>query len=146
MGYIIVLVIALALFFSGPLMHLPISGWLDKTQSNIVDSLAPRSEREIIIENLQKKAAIIQTTLKKQAAATGTSASEKPSISEINAAIEAVRESETLLEALQDTQDKPSLGGVVIQKVITSLSNDLPGNTPDAMPSVPPQCQIVCPE
>lgn len=139
MGYLIVLILAFGLIFSGALGAIPYKKWIDSAQSDITSAIFPKSEREIVIENLQKKSALIKTVLEKQAKASPGSV--LPSREEIQEALKAVETSDVMLETLKAAEaEKQSVSQNIFQQVISSFSS---ATSPSPTP-IGPECKVVC--
>ncbi len=127
---------------------LPFKNVFDSARTNITQSLFPKSDREILIENLQKKSSAIEKVLQKQSAALSGGGT-APTTTELKEALTAAQESQTIIDTLKEAAEaQNTVSESLIQKVISSWSEKpvSEGANLQPSPSIPAGCNLVCPE
>lgn len=157
MGYILLLLIAIGAILSFAVQGNPLSGTFEKTRASIVDYVTPRTQTEIIIDNLapshqalerfftQTAPEVIKSrTLSAQEQRELESAIE--AFSESRQAIEDIRQAERSENGVTETIVKKLLNMETTPRPLTSPSPSASpaiSTTPAATP-VPPHCRVEC--
>jgi hypothetical protein len=149
MAYLIFLVIALATIISATTGYNPagslIDGAKDKIKTTTLDFAFPKSEKEILIDNITEQYNLLDRFFVGEAIEvleSDTSTEEEKEY--VRKALETFSNSKIMLEELKNREEKDnSIIKSVVKKILNldSDTQESPGPT-----YIPPQCHIVCPD
>ncbi len=135
MGYLAILfllIVGIVSFFTGTT---PLNNLARQGQDSISALLSPKTEKEILIDNIEKRSTILDRFFSSTAPSITKSGAltqeQKSSVQEAQTAFE---ESQVFLQALgQEIKDEKSIPRTIVEKLLTSK------NTPTPSPAQCPQ-------
>ncbi len=149
MGYLIALFAAITFLFSAIGGHNPVNNLFASVKQKIFDTIAPKSEREIIVENMQQQ----YNTLEHFFAVDAPQILNSKTVPEtrktqIRTAQKAFTQAQTLLTNLKKKEkSNPGVLETILQKTLGIVPSPSPSSSPSESPTatyVPPQCKMVC--
>lgn len=148
--YLILLVGALVGIFSLSLGQLPFPDQISSLRSQLIDAVIPKTQNEILIENLAPHQEALRTFFAEQAPlllqSKNLSAVERTTLQK---AVEQFQNSDAVIQSLQESISERSPTQILLDRIGTTSSQQstpaasaLPSSTPQLTPS--PNCEVIC--
>ncbi len=146
MIYLILLVGALVGIFSFSLGQMPFPDQLSSLRSQIIDSVIPKTQNEILIENLTPHQEALRTFFTEQAPLLLNSKNITPAErSALQEAVKTFQNSDTVIQSLTESISERSPSQILLDRFHTSTSEQpSPAVTASPQVSIPPNCEVVC--
>ncbi|MEK7600555.1 MAG: hypothetical protein AAB463_01160 [Patescibacteria group bacterium] len=152
MIYLILLVGALVGIFSLSLGQLPFPDQISSLRSQLIEAIIPKTQNEILIENLTPHQEALRTFFTEQAPlllnSKNISAAERTTLQQ---AVEQFNNSDTVIQSLSESISERSPTQILLDR-FSSSSPEQPSPTTSASPSATalpqastsPNCEVIC--